>query len=566
MAPRLPFAIAFLAIAAVLVTLASAELSISPSGNLIALNILGSGSITCYVISDTPVSSLTVSSSSLYSVSSITPSSTAGGTNFTVELDLDNGVGSDSITFTADDSSSVSTTVIFAGLDLLDSDGKIVSGQDRSTVVGSEGTYRFAVRTMGIDGSPFDASTVAFSLRTPKEPNLGEVDEQNTKLLSDEFILALSGKTGYGSFAFDFIVADAYDGGVPENVLNVKQEGSTPPCLVKAGEYVIENGKVTIPMYNLLSPPRTSPVSSVVMTVGGETASWITEESDLSNSEQKVVFSAPATGEATFTCDGTPAQVTDGSVVKIVGSSGSSEPLAIDLVQKLEPKEGFAQFSAQLIVKNSSAATFPAAAAVKLVEKCCKVVSGEACALTALVDGSAVCTITSNIPADKAENGKAALEKAFEDCSFPNDLGYDCDGQNSLTLGAMQVNMLGTTVAASSGLSTLMVVVIAGVGALALISLMMVGLLAVYRRSAEQSESDYSSSGPLGVPDPSDLLYEQSIVRDIYGRGDYPDGGPTAEIAADRERQAELREEVPRPPSSNSLSSRASDVSSTYSV
>eukprot|EP00168_Porphyra_purpurea_P012870 TRINITY_DN344_c0_g1_i14.p2 TRINITY_DN344_c0_g1~~TRINITY_DN344_c0_g1_i14.p2 ORF type:complete len:284 (-),score=81.40 TRINITY_DN344_c0_g1_i14:46-807(-) len=101
------------------------------------------------------------------------------------------------------------------------------------------------------------------------------------------------------------------------------------------------------------------------------------------------------------------------------------------------------------------------------------------------------------------------------------------------------------TVAAGAALASWAIALVAVLGALVVLVLVCLALWVVYRRSSDSSASEYSSSGPLGVPDPDDLLYNESVVRDVYGRSN--GAGPTAEAAAERAKEAELRDEFPRP-------------------
>eukprot|EP00168_Porphyra_purpurea_P012871 TRINITY_DN344_c0_g1_i2.p1 TRINITY_DN344_c0_g1~~TRINITY_DN344_c0_g1_i2.p1 ORF type:complete len:236 (-),score=94.01 TRINITY_DN344_c0_g1_i2:191-808(-) len=121
------------------------------------------------------------------------------------------------------------------------------------------------------------------------------------------------------------------------------------------------------------------------------------------------------------------------------------------------------------------------------------------------------------------------------------------------------------TVAAGAALASWAIALVAVLGALVVLVLVCLALWVVYRRSSDSSASEYSSSGPLGVPDPDDLLYNESVVRDVYGRSN--GAGPTAEAAAERAKEAELRDEFPRPPSTSAASGRdTDDASSTYTV
>lgn len=259
--------------------------------------------------------------------------------------------------------------------------------------------------------------------------------------------------------------------------------------------------------------------------------------------------------------------------VSVTGSGGSSSgDLARDNVSDLPSSESEATFTASIRCVDSDPTLLSTADATAILDKFCAIVGGKSCAYDSIRKGSAIVGCGALIGEENAEQAKDDLSACFDDCSCQKDLGYECDklqleGTELLSPKALTGTV--ATAASSAGLAVWAIILIAVVGAFAIILLIVLSLWAVYRRSAEQSESDYSSSGPLGVPDPSDLLYEQSIVRDIYGRGDFPEGGPSAAAAEQRAREADLREDVPRPPSSSSgisRGARSDDASSTYSV
>ena len=154
----------------------------------------------------------------------------------------------------------------------------------------------------------------------------------------------------------------------------------------------------------------------------------------------------------------------------------------------------------------------------------------------------------------KADNANNSLRDAFSTCDFLNKTGYACEDKIVLVSTSSSSNKVTGGSATASGLAPWAIALIASLGAFVLACVIVLALWFVYRRSADQSESEYSSSDPLGVPDPSDLLYEQSIVRDIYGRGDFGDGGPSRAVAVERAKEAAKREEFLRLPSSSSVS------------
>lgn len=512
---------------------------------------------------------VSVSPSSLFSVGAISSSEgSAGYTNFTIPLVFDKGVGSATYTVTVG-SESVTGSVVAAGFVIL-ADGKVVSGDDGDGIsVGQKGTTTYEVKAVGTDGRPVDISGTTITGKELSGPYMKEIDMSRTSISSDKFTLTIAPyRVGTGNFIINFDTPAISMGGESfETVLNVKQATTpTPPCVAYGGAITTSGGMVMIRMYNLLSPPRSSPVSKIMLSVGGTSVAYDAGASSLSLPDQAVAFKTSVAGTASITCDGEDAIVMGGDI-ELSGDSSAPE-LATSLITDAPTSGSMSTLSAVISVVDSDPSRLTRAAGEKLLAQFCSTVSSGSCAIVGIRKGSAMCDMRALVDPEDAEDADTALVESFDDCSFQKSTGYACD---KLVLGERSVTkaVVGTAVGASTGgLATWTIVVIACVGAFALILVIILGLYSVYRRSAEQSESDYSSSGPLGVPDPSDLLYEQSIVRDIYGRGDFPDGGPSAAVAEQRAREADLREETPRPPSSSGLSRSAAtdDASSTYSV
>lgn len=440
--------------------------------------------------------------------------------------------------------------------------GKIVSGDaGDGVVVGIEGSTTYEVKAIGVDGSPVDVSGASFT----GGPMMGgtymkQLDVEASSITMSMFTLSLvKYRVSADGFKIMFEVpAITLAGEVHETVLKVTHSPTTAPCVAMAGTYTSADGKVSVPMYNVMAG------SDVSISVGTSSAMADLTASSLTMPDQTIVFPFATAGTATITCDGVAAY-SDGPIV--IEVSSSSEALAKDNLETLSEVDGADQLTAVISFTKSSPELLSVTDADAVKVEFCKAIGGIGdCKLLSVEKGSALCTYGGNIEAGTGDSATATLSSKISTCEMQTTVGLECD---ELTLGNTELKAVGgSMVASASGLATWTIVLIAGLGALALIVLIMLGLLAVYRRSAEQSESDYSSSGPLGVPDPSDLLYEQSIVRDIYGRGDFPDGGPSAAQAEQREREAALREEFPRPPSSSGLSrgSATDDASSTYSV
>lgn len=440
--------------------------------------------------------------------------------------------------------------------------GKIVSGDSgEGVVVGIEGSTTYEVKAIGVDGMPVDVSGATFTGGAMMSGTyMKQLDVEASSISMTMFTLTLvKYRVSADGFKIMFeIPAITFAGEVHETVLKVTHSASTAPCVAMAGTYTSADGKVAVPMYNVMAG------SDVSISVGTSSAMADLAASTLTMPDQSIVFPFATAGSATITCDGVPAY-SDGPIV--IEVSSSLESLAKDYLETLSEVEGADQLTAVISFTKSSPEMLSLKDANAVKDEFCKAIGGTGdCKLLSVEKGSALCTYGGNIPAGTGDAATTSLTSKIESCEMQTAVSLECD---ELALGTTELKAVGgSMVASASGLATWTIVLIAGLGALALIVLIMLGLLAVYRRSAEQSESDYSSSGPLGVPDPSDLLYEQSIVRDIYGRGDFPDGGPSAAQAEQREREAALREEFPRPPSSSGLSrgSATDDASSTYSV
>ncbi|PXF44806.1 hypothetical protein BWQ96_05476 [Gracilariopsis chorda] len=562
----------FVSLVALLVAVVSADLKFSEGdASKTVLASFGEASTTISLLykgsaSDADVS---VSSSSLFSVGAISSAEGMSGyTNFSIPLTFDKGVGSTTYTVSVG-SETVTGSLVAAGFVIL-ADGKVVSGDDGEGVsVGQKGTTMYEVKAVGTDGRPVDISGTTITGRELSGPYMKEIDMSRTSISSDKFTLTIAPyRVGTGNFIISFDTpAISMSGESFETVLNVKQATTpTPPCVAYGGSITTSGGMVMIRMYNLLSPPRSTPVSKITLSVAGTSVDYDAGSSSLSLPDQTVAFKTSAAGTASISCDGADAVVMGGDI-ELSGDS-SAPALATSLVTDAPESDSMSTLSAVISVVDSDPAVLTRAAGEKLLAQFCSTVGSSSCAIVGIRKGSALCDMRALVDPDDAEAADEALVESFAECKFQQATGYECDklklGERSLTKA-----VVGTDVgAASGGLATWTIVLIAGVGAFALILVIVLGLYSVYRRSAEQSESDYSSSGPLGVPDPSDLLYEQSIVRDIYGRGDFPDGGPSAAVAEQRAREADLREETPRPPSSSGLSRSAAtdDASSTYSV
>lgn len=521
------------------------------------------------------------SEGNLYTAGEPVSAATGEYTNYTIPLTFERSVGTEPYKFEVTTSAGISVSIegkfVVAGFVVYDND-QVVSGDDGAgIVVGADGSYTYDVKAVGTDGSEATMTDVVIDYAETSGPYFKEVN--TASISSSSFILKLNKyRVGTGSFTVNFDAPSiAVDGEIFETSLNVKQEvDSVPPCVAVGGDYEIDSdGYVAVEFYNLASPPRDSPVSEIVMKMGGKSYDFVSTKSKMDVPDQLVYFMPGAAGEVSFTCDGEDAMIVGADAVTITGAAAPRPdgPLAKDTVQSLDGDDNLATLVVRISVVNSDPTLLSAADAKAIASEVCDVTGAKGCVYTAIVKGSAVITIQSQTERDEADAAVDKLSQSFDSCSFHKGVAnsdYACEDLELLESQATAPKAVTSVITptAGAGLATWAIALIASVGAFVVILLFVVAMWAVYRRNAEQSESDYSSSGPLGVPDPSDLLYEQSIVRDIYGRGDFPEGGPSAAAAEARAREADLREEFPRPPSSSGVSRGAGtdDASSTYSV
>lgn len=493
-------------------------------------------------------------------------------TNYTYQFSFTGDVGKAAYSFSADDHT-LSGSFVVAGF-VIKNAGQIVSGDDgKGVTVGQEGSFSFQVDAVGVDGQSVDLSSTAIELRADTGVYMEEVDKSKTGFSGDKFTIAINKlRVGSGAFLISFeATAIEYRGEIFETVLHVEQTTTPePPCVVDGASLLSKGGVVEAAMYNLLTPPKSTPVKDIVLSVGGQSIAFATGASMLKLPTSKVVFEGVSgVGPAEITCDGEAAVVVeDGKEVAdglVVVSGGPPAPLAIDELLSDYPTSDTESLITSIVrIVDGSPKTFTVPEAQAILEEYKKVLKASSVNIKSIIEGSAIMDMGGLV--SDVDTASDALKNSFASCTFQTNTGYAC---NKLELGEVKVaNAVGVAATtATAGIATWTIVLIAVVGAIGLVALISLTVWAVHRRAAlRHDESSYSSSGPLGVPDPSDLLYEQSIVRDIYGRGE--DGGPSAQAADAAETMAARREEFPRPPSSSGLSrgNGSSDASSTYSV
>lgn len=392
-------------------------------------------------------------------------------------------------------------------------------------------------------------------------------------------------RVGSGTFKLTFKwPAVELDGEAFTTELIVKMDTSAAaPCVAMGDTVEVDaaGGVVTVDMINLLAPPAPADVEKVVLSYGGKSYDHDPSKSVLEQPTQKIAFSV-GSGVAGETYD---------AKLQCVFASGSQdakimgEKLRVSVTGNL----ALAAISPLAVVANKSRVAIlieldayePESYTGAIHAKCVAAmvqllgVSGADVGLGAVTRGSAIAELQvyaddramfeeqkATMTAATSEGSCEAAEALVEPCTSVHlkDM-YVLTGDGSGVLGGSPIG----TVAAGGTLAAWSIALIAVLGALVVLVLVCLALWMVYRRSSDSSASEYSSSGPLGVPDPDDLLYNEAVVRDVYGRSN--GAGPTPEAAAVRAREAELREEFPRPPSTSAASGRdTDDASSTYTV
>jgi hypothetical protein len=505
-------------------------------------------------------------------------------------------------------------------------DGQVVSGLGRESLsVGSwaeiaqNGVVTFEVDAVGVDGArPVDLETVSVTVVDDNGQVYGQVEEAG--ITGDGKLVARFApyRVGSGKMTVDIHAPGIeVDGEAFETTMKVHFEeggGAPPAVVVPEGVEADQAGWVAVTMYNLLSPPAEKDVERCVMKIGEAEVSHDVAKSRLVQPDQKIMFKVDGkTGPASVKCDGKDAVIlggdgaasfdvpepgsgptggvsgaaattknaTDAGSGGVNGDAGASgvdvnATLAVNSLEPpLEERKGKVRMGSQIRVVSADPSTYSVNEAADVLEALCFFTEGSNCSLTKVTKGSAILDVESYVTAGTENKALDKLRTAVETCEFQKRIGIsDCNEiqlNESTVLASSAVTADDTSsVKKKRGVSALAVGLSAAAGGIALILLIVAAVWVVYRRNAEQMESDFSSSGPLGVPENDESLYQQAIVRDIYGRGDFTGGIPMEEVAEQSRREAELRDTMLRPPSSSGgssfLSPPTEEASSTYSV
>lgn len=246
-------------------------------------------------------------------------------------------MGSGEYTVAVGDASATGTVVV-AGFIILN-EGRVVSGE--GITVGQKGSYQYDVKAIGVDGREVDVYSYShgFYSDTLGDIYFREVEEASFSLDGIFKLDIADYRMGTGKFFIGMhSEAIILMGEEFETILLVNQETSPePPCVAIGDDIPIINGYIMVPMYNLLSPPLSAPVSEVTISVGDETAVWDTSKSVLSNPDQTVAFKISATGVASIKCDGEDAEIVDGNLLIIDQPSASLSPSNSPAIKSPDP-------------------------------------------------------------------------------------------------------------------------------------------------------------------------------------------------------------------------------------
>ena len=387
-----------------------------------------------------------------------------------------------------------------------------------------------------------------------------------------------------GTGAFKFILkwpSMELDGEYFVTELIVRMDTSkTAPCVAMGGDVKVDagGGMLSVDMFNLVSPPAPSTVDKVVLSYGGKSYDHDARKSKLVQPDQTIVFrvgegvageSFDAKLQCVFGARSMEAKYLGGKLrVSVTGKPDLAR------IEPLPVKGNMTRLAVLVELDRYEPATYTVAVHNKCVAAMVGLlgVSADEVGLGSVTPGSAISQL--EVYTDKdCDTEKEVVMDAWggDGCEAARAMDEPCGSVRVLDVFCLANDGSGVsgvapgTVAAGATLASWAIALVAVLGALVVLVLVCLALWVVYRRSSDSSASEYSSSGPLGVPDPDDLLYNESVVRDVYGRSN--GAGPTAEAVAERAKEAELREEFPRPPSTSAASGRdTADASSTYTV
>lgn len=523
-----------------------------------------------------------------------------GWVNYTLPFFFEEGVGIAKWAFEVEldtgEKEVVEGQFIIAGI-VVKKGNEIVSGIGRGVNLGTfedvldENTLELNVEAIGTDGTHIaDLQQVDLTARDAKGVDLKQVDDVAIHSDGRLRIKFAPYRTGSGKLTVDMDFAGIeLEGEIFESVLNINFDTSAipPPVVIAESISTSPDGLTSMKAFNLLKPPAKSDAEECVLAVGDTKITHDPTASRFVQPDQLLVFKTEGSkGSATLSCDGRDAVILSGDSTSstfeihakddsgsVMPSSSNNSTLAKNLIKPpLEERTGKARLQSQLRVVSGDPSSYSVHDAEKILEAVCHFSSGSNCILLNVTKGSAILDIQNYVKQGSEEDSREKLESSIKTCKFQKRVAVSCDEIELNRAVAVQSNSkaeAGTHIR-RSGLPKWAVGLSAVFGAIALVCLVIGALWLMHHHQREQEESDFSSSGPLGVPGGDNALYRQAIVRDIYGRGDFSQGLPTAADVELTRRNAELQDLKLRPPSSSAASSRlrapTDEASSTYTV
>jgi hypothetical protein len=498
-------------------------------------------------------------------------------TNYSIPFVFDQGVGRTQWSFVVHLSNgrreSIHGEFVVAGL-VVRQNGNIVSGINRQGItipsyesfVLSPQDLQLDVKFCNMQGSEnVDISATTFSATDVMSgTDLKQLASANITANGKLNVVIGKYRVGSGKFIINIAVPGIdLNGKVHETMLKVKMDNvATPPAVVVLESATSTPGYLSVPMYNLLDPPAIKNVQSCTLTIGANAISFDPTMSKLVQPDQTIVFKTGGhAGLASVSCDGAGAIVLGGFPNNTFGISStgsvllpnrSSHGLAASLIEpRLCDKEAMVRLDTQLRVVSADPKTYTMESAQTILEAVCFFSNGTSCTLVNVTKGSAILDINNYVGSGKEERGRESLEHSIRSCTFQKRVGVPCSeielNKSIKAHTAPGNNNQEPAKGRETGPPSHAPIVAGLVGGLCLVLVVIGSLWFVHRHNNIRTESEISSSGPIGVPDADDVVYQQAIVRDIYGRGDFSSGGSTPEAVALRRREFEFRESSPRP-------------------
>lgn len=455
-------------------------------------------------------------------------------------------------------------------------DGKLVSGDDRVYETTSS-TTEFDLEVTALDGSDLvDLETLeisVFDAKTGKTVESDKVDVSTSQQGTLEVKYSDDVQVG-DKYTIELVAPEIeFEGEVFETELNlaVKEMPSDSQASAETSDAAASAEETKEAAPEVPSGAEEAEETTKEIPSGAEDGSSSAGETTAETSDEETPAGASDTGGKTGSAD-PPAQGTEPSDSGNTTAGATGKVLAKDsLEDSLEPKDGKEVVLSLIRIVPADPSTYLLQSAGNVLDAVCHFTQGSDCSMVNVTKGSAIVHVENYVAAESFDASVEALEGSILDCDFQDRVGTACENVELASKVVKRADdsrtLEGNVSKSRSGPPVWLIATSSIAGAVALVAAVIAALWLVHRKSEEQNESDFSSSGPMGVPEPDNMLYQQAIVRDIYGRGDFSSGALTEEAAETRRKDVERMEAAQRPPSSSvNLTVPTDDASSTYSV